>query len=45
MKGEAGLIGLYNDRFGEALSRMKNFGEGLEAATDFRDGQLKVPRT
>jgi len=45
MKGEPDLLALYNDRFVEALTRMKNFGEGLESTTDFRGGQLRTPRT
>jgi hypothetical protein len=45
MKGEANLISLYNSRFMEALSRLKNLGEGLEPSTDYRDGRLRVPRS
>lgn len=45
MKGEPDMIGLYNNRFAEALLRMKNLGEGLEPSTDYRDGRLRTPRT
>ena len=45
MKGEPELISLYNNRFTEALMRMKNLGEGLETTTDYRDGRLRVPRS
>lgn len=45
MKGEGELIGLYNNRFMEALMRLKNQGEGLETTTDYREGRQKVPRT
>lgn len=45
MKGEPDLIGLYNNRFMEALMRLKNLGEGLEPATDYRDGRLRTART
>lgn len=45
MKGEPDLLGLYNNRFMEALTRMKNLGEGLEPSTDYRDLRLRVPRT
>ena len=45
MKGEADLIGLYNNRFMEALMRMKNLGEGLETTTDYRQGRLRTQRT
>lgn len=45
MKGEPDLIGLYNNRFMEALLRLKNLGEGLEPSTDYRDGRLRIPRT
>jgi hypothetical protein len=45
MKGEPDMVGLYNNRFMEALLRMKNLGEGLEPSTDYRDGRLRTPRT
>lgn len=45
MKGEANLISLYNNRFMEALTRLKNLGEGLEPSTDYRDGRLRVARS
>jgi len=45
MKGESDLIGLYNNRFMEALMRMKNLGEGLETTTDYRQGRLRTQRT
>jgi len=45
MKGETNLISLYNNRFMEALTRLKNLGEGLEPNTDYRDGRLRVARS
>jgi len=45
MKGEQDLLNLYNQRFMEALSRLKNYGEGLEDEDAYRDGLVKVKAT
>jgi hypothetical protein len=45
MKGEAALLTLYNQRFMEALSRLKNLGEGQETMDEYRYGALRRPRT
>lgn len=44
-KAEEDVTGNYFNRFGEALQRLKNFGEGLETIDDFRYGQLRLPRS
>lgn len=45
MKGEPTLIGLYNQRFMEGLSRLKNLGEAQETMDEYRYGSLRKPRT
>ena len=45
MKGEPALIGLYNQRFMEGLSRLKNLGEAQETMDEYRYGSLRKPRT
>lgn len=45
MKGEQDVLGAYNARFGEALSRLKNFGEALEISDEYRTGQIRRPKT
>jgi len=42
MKGESDLLGIYNQRFVEALSRLKNYGEGREDIDAYRDGLIRV---
>jgi len=42
MKGEADLLNLYNQRFIEALTRLKNYGEGRENIDAYRDGLIRV---
>ena len=42
MKGEADLLNLYNQRFIEALTRLKNYGEGRENVDAYRDGLIRV---
>lgn len=41
MKGEADLIGLYRQRYDEALARLKVLGEGMDKRDSFR---LDLPR-
>ena len=36
LKGEPDLIKLYNDRYREALSRLKNLGEGRNRTDEYR---------
>lgn len=45
MKGEADLLNVYNQRFAEALTRLKNFGEGRENTDAYRDGLIRVRPT
>jgi hypothetical protein len=42
MKGESDLLGLYNQRFGEAMTRLKNYGEGREDTDAYRDGLIRI---
>lgn len=42
MKGDADLLSLYNQRFAEAMTRLKNFGEGRENIDAYRDGLIRV---
>ncbi len=41
MKGEADLLGLYRQRYDEALARLKVLGEGMDKRDNFR---LDLPR-
>lgn len=45
MKGETDLLNLYNQRFAEALTRLKNYGEGREDTDAYRDGLIRVKAT
>ena len=45
MKGETDLIQLYSARYGEAITRLKNYGEGQESTDAFRTGLVKVPKS
>lgn len=45
MKGEQDLLNVYNQRYAEALTRLKNFGEGLENSDAYRDGLVRVKKT
>lgn len=45
MKGEQDLLNLYNQRFAEALTRLKNYGEGREDTDAYRDGLIRVKAT
>ena len=42
MKGEPDILSLYNQRFIEGISRLKNLGEGLENTDAYRDGLIRV---
>jgi len=41
MKGEQDVMAMYNSRFGEAISRLKNFGEAEEVSDEYRTGQIR----
>ena len=45
MKGEQEFLTLYNNRFIEAMSRLKNYGESTENKDAFRDGIKVDPKT
>jgi len=45
MKGEADMLQLYESRFAEAISRMKNYGEGLENTDAYREGLVRIQKT
>jgi hypothetical protein len=45
MKGEADLLQLYQTRFNEAISRLKNYGEGVENSDAYREGLVRVQKT
>ena len=45
MKGETDLIQLYSARYGEAITRLKNYGEGQENTDAFRTGLVRVPKS
>jgi hypothetical protein len=45
MKGDPDLLSLYNQRFGEAMTRLKNFGEGRENLDAYRDGLIRIKAT
>jgi len=44
MKGEADMLALYTQRYGEAVSRLKVYGEGQENSDAYRDGLPRVKR-
>ena len=45
MKGEADTLSLYNNRFMESLSRLKNVGEAKEISDEYRTGQIMRQKT
>lgn len=45
MKGEADVVQLYEGRFQESISRLKNYGEGVENTDAYRNGLVRVQRT
>lgn len=42
MKGEADMLSLYAQRYGEALSQAKRLGDGLERSDAYRSGQARL---
>ena len=42
MKGEADLVGYYEQKYQEALGLAKRLGDGLERGDSYRDGQTKM---
>ena len=45
MKGEADLVQNYTQRFTEAMSRVKNFGESQEVTDAYRTGLILREKT
>ena len=45
MKGEPDLISVYQQRFLQALARLKNLGEGDNTVDNYRDDVVRVQRT
>lgn len=45
MKGEPDILNLYNQRYAEAITRLKNLGEGRENVDAYRDGLIRVKAT
>tara|TARA_R100001377_G_scaffold54176_1_gene31935 strand:+ start:2191 stop:3045 length:855 start_codon:yes stop_codon:yes gene_type:complete len=45
MKGDPALASVYERRFAEGLSRLKNLGEGQEIADEYRYGPIRKRRT
>jgi len=45
MKGETDVFQNYTQRFQEAMSRLKNYGEGMENIDAYREGMVRIPRT
>ena len=41
LKGEPDLLGLYNQRYGEALQWLKNLGEGLQTRDQYRYDRVR----
>ena len=42
MKGEADMVGYYEQKYQEALNQLRRLGDGLERGDAYRDGQLKL---
>tara|TARA_R100000935_G_C2822780_1_gene160630 strand:+ start:44 stop:685 length:642 start_codon:yes stop_codon:yes gene_type:complete len=45
MKGEPDLMNLYNQRYQEALGRLKVLGEGRNTSDTYKEGTFQVPVT
>lgn len=45
MKGDPNLMQMYNQRYGEGISRLKNLGEAQETIDEYRYGAVRKPRT
>ena len=45
MKGEADMLQLYESRFAESISRLKNYGEGLENTDAYRTGLVRMQKS
>ena len=45
MKGETDMMGLYNQKYNEALALAKRLGDGLERRDAYRSGQIRIDVT
>jgi hypothetical protein len=45
MKGDPNLMQMYNQRYMEGISRLKNLGEAQETIDEYRYGAIRKPRT
>lgn len=45
MKGDPNLMQMYMQRYGEAVSRLKNLGEAQETIDEYRYGSIRIPRS
>ena len=45
MKGEPEMMNLYNQRYQDALGRLKVLGEGRNTTDTYREGSFQVPVT
>ena len=43
MKGEADMVAIYNTRYMEALTLLKNLGDGKQRTDSYRTGQTRIP--
>jgi hypothetical protein len=43
MKGEADMVGYYENKYQEALGQLKRLGDGLERGDSYRNNQTKLP--
>jgi hypothetical protein len=43
MKGEADMVGYYEQKYQEALLQLKRLGDGLERGDSYRNNQTKIP--
>jgi hypothetical protein len=43
MKGEADMVGYYEQKYQEALAQLKRLGDGLERGDSYRNNQTKLP--
>ena len=44
MKGESDILQLYTARYGEAITRLKVYGEAQENTDAYREGLVKIPK-
>lgn len=43
MKGEADMVGYYEQKYQEALAQLKRLGDGLERGDSYRNNQIRLP--